>query len=86
MKVRAEAFGLPWKLCFWRPAYFIVTTKVVPHKKIIFPEIIIWGHRGNRFTDRVAKSLYRNDNIDFRAGAWARLKSLKSLKLVIIWD
>ena len=26
-------------------------------------------HRGNRFTDRVAKSLYRNDNIDFRAGA-----------------
>jgi hypothetical protein len=69
MKVRAEAFGLPWKLCFWRPAYFIVTTKVAPHKKIILQEIIIWGHRGNRFTDRVAKSLYPNDNRDFRAGA-----------------
>jgi hypothetical protein len=69
MKVRAEAFGRLWKLCFWRPAYFIVTTKVAPYKKIIFPEIIIWVHRGNRFTDRVAKSLYLNDNRDFRAGA-----------------
>jgi hypothetical protein len=45
-----------------------VTTKVAPHKKIIFPEIIIWVHRGNRFTDRVAKSLYHYDNRDFRAG------------------
>jgi hypothetical protein len=46
-----------------------VTTRVAPYKKIIFPEIIIWGHRGNRFTDRVAKSLYLYDNRDFRAGA-----------------
>ena len=30
--------------------------------------------RGNRFTDRVAKSLYLNDNRDFRVGGAPRAK------------
>jgi len=34
----------------------------------------------NRFTDRVAKSLYRNDNIDFRAGAWRGLNNDEGLQ------
>ena len=66
---RSERVGRTWKLCFWRLAYFIVTTKVAPDKKIILPEKIIWVHRGNRFTDGVAKSLYHQDNRDFRVGA-----------------